>query len=260
LIPFSVAGTVSRINVSEHWSTSVFWFVSIVAIIISNVTWRLYSSTKGESIQYFYQLSIILSIPLFSSVLCGLLVSRLRIKKSRLSARHIAFMFLIFASTASYFVNVKEHYRLGYEYREVDFADADILTGSDDYREILNWVRNNSNENDLLASNRYCESVEQRAPDCSGLWSLTSAITDRRMLIEGVYPPGGIDLSSEREFRRQIIESFVNTPSHVTLTQLEDYGVRWVVADYAVTNTRSWGEFAEVRFENKAGAILELVP
>jgi hypothetical protein len=36
--------------------------------------------------------------------------------------------------------------------------------------------------------------------------------------------------------------------------------VRWVVADYAVTNARSWGEFAEVRFENKAGAILELVP
>jgi hypothetical protein len=33
-----------------------------------------------------------------------------------------------------------------------------------------------------------------------------------------------------------------------------------VVADFAVTNAKSWGGIAEIRFKNKAGAILELVP
>jgi hypothetical protein len=55
-----------------------------------------------------------------------------------------------------------------------------------------------------------------------------------------------------------LVESFVEEPSVQNRSALLDYGVRWVVADYAVTKKRSWGEFAEVRFTNKAGAILEL--
>jgi hypothetical protein len=55
-----------------------------------------------------------------------------------------------------------------------------------------------------------------------------------------------------------LVESFVEEPSVQNRSALLDYGVRWVVVDYAVTKMRSWGEFAEVRFTNEAGAILEL--
>jgi hypothetical protein len=63
---------------------------------------------------------------------------------------------------------------------------------------------------------------------------------------------------SEREKRRVLVESFVNLPTEQSRSALLDYGVRWVVADFAVTQTRDWGNFALVRFTNTAGAILEL--
>ena len=59
---------------------------------------------------------------------------------------------------------------------------------------------------------------------------------------------------------QEIIDEFINNSSPLKRNSLLDYGVRWVVADYAVTRTRNWGSVANIRFENKAGAILELVP
>ena len=78
------------------------------------------------------------------------------------------------------------------------------------------------------------------------------------MLFEGVYPAGAPEV--ERAARMDLVDSFVDEASDQGRFALLTYGVRWVVADYAVTNARNWGKFAEVRFENKAGAILELVP
>jgi len=63
---------------------------------------------------------------------------------------------------------------------------------------------------------------------------------------------------AEREKRRVLVESFVNLPTRENLSALLDYGVHWVVADFAVTQTRDWGNFANLRFTNSAGAILEL--
>ena len=71
-------------------------------------------------------------------------------------------------------------------------------------------------------------------------------------------PANSDSLFLEREKRRALIEHFVNKPSRISLDALVKYGVDWVVADYAVTKTRSWGEFAEIRFANDAGSILEL--
>ena len=93
------------------------------------------------------------------------------------------------------------------------------------------------------------------------MWSLTSAITGRQMLSEGSWTVNIVSgLEDEAEKRRNLVENFVNDPTNESKKLLLGYGVRWVVADFAVTNARSWGEFAEVRFKNKAGAILELVP
>ena len=88
--------------------------------------------------------------------------------------------------------------------------------------------------------------------------SLTSAISKRQVLIEGVMPANSEKLSAERQKRRMLIEQFVNQPSRILLDSLLKYGVVWVVADHAVTKTRSWGEFAKIRFSNDAGSVLEL--
>ena len=78
------------------------------------------------------------------------------------------------------------------------------------------------------------------------------------MLVEGLWPSYSEFLAPERERRRVFVEQFVNQPSRTSLDALSEYGVDWVVADYAVTKTRNWSEFAEIRFENAAGSVLEL--
>ncbi|GBL21661.1 hypothetical protein EMGBS4_17210 [Acidimicrobiaceae bacterium] len=60
--------------------------------------------------------------------------------------------------------------------------------------------------------------------------------------------------------RRNLVADFIDRPTTERRTSLLEFGVRWVVVDYAVTKTRDWGDFAQVRFANKAGAILELAP
>ena len=81
------------------------------------------------------------------------------------------------------------------------------------------------------------------------------------MLSEGTWTVNIISgFEDESEKRRNLVENFVDEASDQGRFALLSYGVRWVVADYAVTNARNWGKFAEVRFENKGGAILELVP
>ena len=80
------------------------------------------------------------------------------------------------------------------------------------------------------------------------------------MLIEGNWTTNIVaEMKDESKKRRNLIRYFVNAPTDEGRLSLLDYGVRWVVAYFAVTETRSWRKFAEVRFTNDAGSILELV-
>ena len=258
LIPFSVGALVSKIETRESWPFLFFLFVTILALITTFLTWRLYANTQGDSIAYFYKLSSVLAIPIIVALFLGLIVFYSGNLRKRLSVSTVSFFFLTCSSASTFLINVPEFYRLGYEFREIKFDEADLLIGSADYRQLLLWLRDNSAEDDLVATNRQCVDSIERAPTCSGLWSLTSAVANRQNLVEGVYPHGSS--SVERELRQKIIKEFVNRSSSSTRNSLVDFGVRWVVADYAVTKTRNWGSFANIRFENKAGAILELAP
>ena len=166
------------------------------------------------------------------------------------------------STVGSYFGNAGDYFDKGvWAARNVRFESADVLSGSNQYRNLLLWLRDNSDQRDIVATNRYCSTSTEPPPGCRAMWSLTSAITGRQMLSEGTWTTNIIfGFEDESEKRRNLVENFVDEASDQGRFALLTYGVRWVVADYAVTNARSWGEFAEVRFENKAGAILELVP
>ena len=258
LIPFSVGALVSKIETREAWPFIFLAGLAVLALASTFVTWRLYANMQSDSVSYFYKLSLVLAIPIFVALLLGMIVCYSNSFRKRLSISTISLFFLTCSSASTFLLNVQEFYRLGYEFREMKFDEVDLLSGSADFRELLFWLRENSDEDDLVATNRQCVDAIERAPACSGLWSLTSAIANRQNLVEGVYPHGSS--KSERVFRQKIIDEFVNRSSSLNQILLLNYGVRWVVADYAVTKARSWGEFAEVRFENKAGAILELAP
>ena len=166
------------------------------------------------------------------------------------------------STVGSYFGNADDYFDKGvWAARNVRFESADVLSGSYQYRNLLLWLRDNSDQKDIVATNRYCSTSTETSPGCRAMWSLTSAITGRQMLSEGTWTVNIISgFEDESEKRRNLVENFVDGASDQGRFALLNYGVRWVVADYAVTNARNWGKFAEVRFENKAGAILELVP
>ena len=135
------------------------------------------------------------------------------------------------------------------------------MIGSPDYRELLIWLEINSNETDLSASNRQCVDSKEDQRSCTQrLWSLTSAISGRQNLVEGFYPPNSESQNEERDRRMSIVIEFVEDPSDENRDALIAYGVKWVVVDQAITNSRDWAPFATERFKNLAGSILELNP
>ena len=194
--------------------------------------------------------------------LCVVLICIVKRSDSTIKTSRAFAALLLVATVGSYFANAGDYFDKGvWAARNVRFESADVISGSNQYRNLLVWLRDNSDQKDIVATNRYCSTSTETSPGCRAMWSLTSAITGRQMLSEGTWTTNIISgFEDEAEKRRNLVENFVHLPTKQARALLSDYGVRWVVADYAVTNARSWGEFAEVRFENKAGAILELVP
>ena len=261
LIPFSVAAIISKIEKSESWNTIFVVLMLLIGFTIAKITWTFYVGAQQSTDQLFWQTIALLSPIVISSSVTGIVVliqhfSMGRFFKIKFSS--VVIFLLLSSSAGTYLINAPGYYKIGTDVREWKWPDSDLLVGSRDYRELLVWLKNNSMKNDLVSTNRFCQVATDLPPTCPALWSLTSAITNRQMLAEGVYPAGVSE--SERATRVDLVDSFVDEPSEQSRTALLDYGVRWVVADFAVAKNRNWGEFAEVRFENKAGAILELVP
>ncbi|MTA65707.1 MAG: hypothetical protein F2517_04030 [Actinobacteria bacterium] len=232
--------------------------VALVGVTAAKISWSIFGRVTGNSAAVVYKSSLAIVIP----VLIGLAVFsifRFVLKVESKSAWALFSVLTISAGTLGSYVSFASgFYQDGGDYHELRVDDADMITGSADYRELLVWLRNNSEKYDLVATNRYCSDSYDLAPNCMALWNLTSAISGRQVLVEGLYPPNSQDLDLERENRRLLVDSFVNFPSIEGRAKLEIYGVRWVVADFAVTKTRSWGDFAIARFTNSAGSVLDL--
>ena len=232
--------------------------VAFVGVAAAKICWSIFGRVTGNSVAVVYKSSLAIVIP----VLIGLAVFsifRFVLKVESKSAWALFSVLTISAGTLGSYVSFASgFYQDGGDYHELRVDDADMITGSADYRELLVWLRNNSEKYDLVATNRYCSDSYDLAPNCMALWNLTSAISGRQVLVEGLYPPNSQDLDLERENRRLLVDSFVNFPSIEGRAKLEIYGVRWVVADFAVTKTRSWGDFAIARFTNSAGSVLDL--
>jgi len=259
LVPLSVGVTAHQLPQKERWSKVAIPVAVIIGFVSARLCWSLYGNIAREGLSSFYGLIFALSIPLIAAVISAMGVLALRHLNIRLAVVQIMIVVLISSSAGSYFANFREFYRIGVEYKALQFGVSDTLSGSDEYREMLFWLRENSDESDIVATNRYCSDSLQSPQSCSVFFSLTSALTSRQMLVEGSYPPGGTDVSVEREKRRVLVQEFIDSPSLEGATNLWKYRVRWIVADHAVTAVRNWTPFAIVRFTNEAGSILELL-
>lgn len=258
ILPFSVISIGnSDVDFVRMFKTKLFWVV-IGGAVGARISFSILSDVSGDSISVVYKSSGAIVLPLIAGLFL-FAITRALFGFSLQRARIVYAVLLISSGTlGSYAAFAAGFYQDGVNYRLLSVDSADTITGSTPYREMLIWLRNNSQDDDLVATNRYCSDSYETPTNCLALWNLTSAISRRQVLVEGLWPSYSENLAPERERRRLLVESFVEEPSVQNRSALLDYGVRWVVADYAVTKKRSWGEFAEVRFTNEAGAILKL--
>jgi hypothetical protein len=131
------------------------------------------------------------------------------------------------------------------------------ISGSRDRVVALTWLRNNSEENDIIATNRYC--IPYIEP-CIKRWYLVSAISRRRVLAEGFgygFPVGdGNTVATERSLNSS---EFGRKPNQHLWEYLTSSNVRWFVVDAAAGRvTDSWKPFATVVFQNSEMKILKL--
>lgn len=137
-----------------------------------------------------------------------------------------------------------------------DQTSPNLITGSEDQLLVLNWIRSNTDEADVVATNRFC------IPGlgyCISKWQLVSAVSHRRMLFEGGY----YEIPSIPDFemfnRYHLSNQFGSSPSPLGLKQLCAYGVKWYFYDHSVAEPLgTWEPYATTQIQNEGVSLLRL--
>jgi hypothetical protein len=133
------------------------------------------------------------------------------------------------------------------------------LAMSRDHMEAASWLRQNSDTQDIVVTNRLCSSLDDEAPDCDSRWFLTSAVSHRRMLIEGYdYGVGLGILPDWAKERIEISKRFTQNPSDADRNELLDRGVRWVWIDRNEAAGRIWEDSEELAYRNDDVLIVRI--
>ena len=132
-----------------------------------------------------------------------------------------------------------------------DTKDPNLIQGSVLQNEALTWLRENSSINDVVATNRFC--IPNVDP-CNPKWYLVSAVSRRRMLIEGF--ANSPDLISKQKHS----QGFADNANYLDYTFLIGHKVKWMVVDNVAVQAvnPSWDPFAIIAFENDDMTILQL--
>jgi hypothetical protein len=135
-------------------------------------------------------------------------------------------------------------------------TDENLITGSVDQLQVLNWIRENTDTTDIVATNRFCIPGPSY---CISKWQLVSAISHRRMLFEGGYfeLPNIPDLELNKRYL--LSSEFGPNPSPLGLKRLCEYGVKWYFFDHTVAQPlNTWEPYAAVQIQNEGVSLLRL--
>ncbi len=133
------------------------------------------------------------------------------------------------------------------------------LAMSRDHIEAASWLRQNSDTQDIVVTNRLCSSLDDEAPDCDSRWFLTSAVSHRRMLIEGYdYGVGTENLPDWALERIGISWRFTQEPNDVDANDLYNRGVRWVWIDRNASSSSALEESPDIAYRNDDVLITRL--
>ena len=148
--------------------------------------------------------------------------------------------------------------------------------GSADLIAVGNYVRSNTSEQVVLASNNFCcagaEWWDEIVSDLEahtehigedkwgGANYLLSAETRRRFLVQGLrFQTGYESATAEQIHRMSLSLDFANRPTSQITTDLKAFGVSGFVVNLSLTENRDWSEFAIEKFRSGDFLYLELL-
>ena len=164
-------------------------------------------------------------------------------------------------------ISVCSSYRLIYQYRitvrqisqiQVDQTN-DSMSGSTDQLVIFDWLRTNTADLDIVATNRFCISYDS---NCNSKWMLLSAISHRRAYIEGGY----FDWLTRNRIPSVIQQSkidscmsFAVSPNFENWSSLAASNVSWFIVDHVASPPlQTWEPFATIVMTNPSMTLLKV--
>lgn len=130
------------------------------------------------------------------------------------------------------------------------------------------WIRDHSDVDDVVMTNRHCNTPAPRRKCDSRRFSV-AAYSERQVLVEGwTYTPMAVKLApSGRDYITvdywepellALNDGFITQPTEDAADELRQRGVRWVFVDDTVRHARTLGPFAALRFQAPGVDVYEL--
>ena len=142
--------------------------------------------------------------------------------------------------------------------------------GSTEVNLASGWLRERSNPDDVLATNKFC--IPKAEVTCiDPKYFGVSSTTQRQMLIEGPYyvvsgphfssQPNVSDETKYPDWVRERLDlsrGFADNPNAEISAKLREYGVDWFYLFKENTTNRNWEPYGTVKYENTEVAIIQL--
>ena len=136
---------------------------------------------------------------------------------------------------------------------------------------VADYLRANSDPDDVLASNRHCVGPEENNPCHARIFAL-SALSERRVLVEGwSYTTCPLSEPLINTFwddeLYQLNQRVVLNPDAQSINEISRYGVKWIVIDKLRPAAEDFSEFASLAFKkgdmqvwkiNNPSAVIDL--
>ena len=198
-----------------------------------------------------YRAGLLIKISVLVLPTFALFVLVMKFGKHALSISLLSLVLISFSSGVTERIGIGQNYFRNFNQSE----QIDPISGSPGRIEALTWLRENSSADDIVATNRFCiPGYEQ----CDMKWYLVSAISKRRMLVEGNREP----VTDPNALINEKIESSVDfgrSPTQKSFEFLKMFGTKWFVVDTAAGPINStWEPYASIEFKNSEMAVLRL--
>ena len=133
------------------------------------------------------------------------------------------------------------------------------------------WIRDHSDPDDLVMTNRHCTVVREPRNGCDSRRWVVTAFSERQSLVEGwtatpeatKRAPVGRESITVDYWKPEILElndGFIAAPTEAARQKLWDLGVRWVYVDKLQAHADTLAPYAELGFDSPDASAWKLLP